>query len=155
MKGDRCLASQAASGREAIPAERRTRGIVDQLGEMVPAERDAFLNEHLRQQVIHILSLSESTRIDEDEVLHDLGLDSLMAVELRNVLAASLGKPWSPTLVLDYPTLRSLKDFLLGEMFGSSQASKQQSQQPEDLSESEAEKLLLQELGGGTLDVNR
>jgi len=155
MKGDRCLASQAASGCEAIPAERRTPGIVDQLGEMAPAERDAFLNEHLRQQVIHILSLSESTRIDEDEVLHDLGLDSLMAVELRNVLAASLGKPWSPTLVLDYPTLRSLKDFLLGEMFGSPQASKQQSQQPEDLSESEAEKLLLQELGGGTLDVNR
>jgi acyl carrier protein len=105
--------------------------------------------------VIRILSLPEDTRIDEDEALHDLGLDSLMAVELRNALTASLGRQWSPTLALDYPTVRRLNEFLLAEIFGSPLKSNGQSQQPEELSEAEAEELLLQELGGGTHDVDQ
>jgi acyl carrier protein len=122
---------------------------------MAPAERHAFLQEHLRQQAVHILSLPEGTRVDEDEALHDLGLDSLMAVELRNALVASLGKSWSPTLVLDYPTLRALTEYLLAEMFVSSKESKPPAQQLEELSEAEAEELLLQELGGGKNDSER
>ena len=151
--GDRSPASHVKSSR--IPAEQSARGIVSQLSELEPAERVAFLNEHLQQQVIRILSLPEGTRIDEDEALHDLGLDSLMAVELRNALAASLGQSWSPTLVLDYPTLRRLNEFLLAEMFGSPLENNRQPGQPEDLSESEAEELLLQELGGRAHDVDK
>jgi NADPH:quinone reductase-like Zn-dependent oxidoreductase/acyl carrier protein len=154
-KGNGCLANEDSSRSSATPPEPRAHGIVDKLSELAPAERDAFLSEHLRQQLVYILSLPEETRIDEDEALHDLGLDSLMAVELRNVLAASLRNQWSPTLVLDYPTLRRLTTFLLAEMFGSPHARNRQEQQPEDLSESEAEEVLVRELGGGTLDVDQ
>jgi acyl transferase domain-containing protein len=153
MSGDGSLPKQEAS--YGIPAGERAPGIASQLKEKGPSERVALLNEHLRQQVIRILSLPEGTRIDEDEALHDLGLDSLMAVELRNALAASLGQPWSPTLVLDYPTLRRLNEFLLAELFSSQLESKREPQQPEDLSEAEAEELLLQELGGRAHDVDQ
>ncbi|HEX4310702.1 MAG TPA: SDR family NAD(P)-dependent oxidoreductase [Acidobacteriaceae bacterium] len=151
-KGDSWPAVQAATA--TVPTL-TPGGIVDHLIELAPSSRYEFLSEHLRQQVIHILSLPEATRIDEDEALHDLGLDSLMAVELRNALVASLGQPWSPTLTLDYPTLRSLAEYLLSEMFGLEHAGEIHAKQPEDLSEAEAEELLLQELGGGKHDADR
>ncbi|HVT99352.1 MAG TPA: SDR family NAD(P)-dependent oxidoreductase, partial [Acidobacteriaceae bacterium] len=148
-KGERGSARHASSDSTAISAGQPARGIVERLSDMAPAERHAFLAEHLRQQVIHILSLPSTTRIDEDEALHDLGLDSLMAVELRNALATSLGQPWSPTMVLDYPTLRSLTGYLLSELFLSAEQSQAAAQPIENLSEAEAEELLLQELSGG------
>jgi acyl carrier protein len=121
----------------------------DLLQEPPPADRQAMLAEHLRQQALKILSLPAHTRIDEDEALHDLGLDSLMAVELRNALAESLKRPLSPTLVLDYPTLRTLTSFLLGEMFAASATSGADEKLPDNidaLSDEEAEALLLEEL---------
>ncbi|HEY1807679.1 MAG TPA: SDR family NAD(P)-dependent oxidoreductase, partial [Acidobacteriaceae bacterium] len=147
-KGDRSPAASEA------PTEKRARGFADSLRVSAPGERSALLQEHLRQQVIHILSLPESTRIDKDEALHDLGLDSLMAVELRNALVTSLEHRWSPTLTLDYPTLRSLTEHLLAEM-SVSEHNGAQLQRPEDMSEAEAEDLLLQELGRGTHDGRR
>jgi len=114
------------------------------------ADRRGMLGEHLRQQALKILSLPSQTRIDEDEALHDLGLDSLMAVELRNALVATLERPLSPTVVLDYPTLRTLTGFLLGTLFAGPAWSDADDKIPDDMyaiSDEEAEALLLQELG--------
>jgi hypothetical protein len=64
-------------------------------------------------------------------------------------LQVSLGRQLSPTLVLDYPTLRALRENLLTEMFGSEKAPDAASEwmhQIDDLTDSEAEALLLEEL---------
>jgi NADPH:quinone reductase-like Zn-dependent oxidoreductase/acyl carrier protein len=121
-------------------------------------ERREMLREHLRSQTVHILSLPVQTRINEDEALHDLGLDSLMAVELRNSLAASLDTQLPPTLVLDYPTLRTLTDFLLAEMFDGNAPLSTEKRVPseiEAISEDEAEALLLEELEGREYGARR
>ena len=113
-------------------------------------ERREMLREHLRSQTVHILSLPVQTRIDEDEALHDLGLDSLMAVELRNSLAASLDMQLPPTMVLDYPTLRTLTDFLQAEIFDDQLASSSEERalsEIQAITDEEAEALLLEELG--------
>ncbi len=112
--------------------------------------RKEMLREHLRSQAMHILSLPVETRIDGDETLHDLGLDSLMAVELRNSLMASLEMQLPPTIVLDYPTLRTLTDFLLAEIFEGKGVLCSQPRVPSEIqaiSEDEAEAQLLEELG--------
>ena len=136
---------------------------IEELEQATPAERRRLLLEHLRQQTAKILSLSPRTRIDEESALHDVGLDSLMAVELRNALQLSLNRQLSATLALDYPTLRALRDVLLTEMFGpekseitsvekaadkaaAQSAPRLFSSSIDDLSESEAESLLLLEL---------
>jgi NADPH:quinone reductase-like Zn-dependent oxidoreductase/acyl carrier protein len=121
-------------------------------------DREGMLMEHLRQQTLRILSLPTQTRIDENEALHDLGLDSLMAVELRNALMSSLERQLSPTLVLDYPTLRTLTDFLLAEVSAVEEAPPEGQSLSESigmLSEEEAEALLLEELGRRDLGARR
>jgi hypothetical protein len=60
------------------------------------------------------LGLSSGRPMPVDLPLQELGLDSLMALELRNVLAQALGRPLSATLLFDHPTIRGLGGYLLG-----------------------------------------
>jgi hypothetical protein len=46
-----------------------------------------------------------------------MGLDSLMAVELRNKLGKSVGKTLSATLLFEYPTLEALADQLSSDVY--------------------------------------
>ena len=79
-----------------------------------------------------------------------------MSVELRNVLAASLGHPLSATLLFDYPTVESLTHYLAKSVLNLELAWQNSSEEQgapgnkdfEELrvmSESEAELLLLAE----------
>ena len=79
-----------------------------------PAEsRHAMLLEHLAGLTARILGLDHGRHIDEQQPFHSMGLDSLMAVELRNVIVRDSGEPLSATLVFDYPTLAAVTGFLL------------------------------------------
>ncbi|WP_420878216.1 type I polyketide synthase, partial [Streptomyces sporangiiformans] len=53
-----------------------------------------------------------------DVAFRELGVDSLIAVELRNVLGAECGVSLPAAVVFDCPTPVALADFLYGEMFG-------------------------------------
>jgi hypothetical protein len=46
----------------------------------------------------------------------DLGMDSLMAVQLRNALSTALAlqSPLPSTLMFDYPTINAIANYLLG-----------------------------------------
>jgi NADPH:quinone reductase-like Zn-dependent oxidoreductase/acyl carrier protein len=81
------------------------------------AARGQVLTEHLQRELQQILSLAEPPAADSG--FFDLGMDSLMAVELRNRLQAQLGQayPVSNTLAFDYPTVRRLAQHL-GEKLG-------------------------------------
>lgn len=138
-----------SAGNVAAPKTDRKASFAAALLQAEPAERSVLLAEHLRQQTVQILSLAPDKAVDEDAALHDLGLDSLMAIELRNTLQISLDRQLSPTLVLDFPTLHALRETLLADMFGAEPAEDAPNawaKNVEELTDSEAEALLLAEL---------
>jgi len=90
--------------------------LVDALS-AAPAHLHArLISTHLREQAARILALPAGEVIDPRQPLNELGLDSLMAVELRNVLAAASGLPLSATLLFDYPTLQALTAYFVAQL---------------------------------------
>jgi myxalamid-type polyketide synthase MxaE and MxaD len=77
--------------------------------------RRALLEAHLQEQIGQVLRMAPS-RIDRETPLTKMGLDSLMALELRNRLEASLGLTLSATLIWGYPTIAALASHLATKM---------------------------------------
>lgn len=79
-----------------------------------PSQRKPLLLHHIQTNLARVLGLSAPEELDPQQGLADLGMDSLMAVELRNRLQSSLGCPVPTTVVFDYPTIAALVDYLAG-----------------------------------------
>ncbi|WP_275902333.1 type I polyketide synthase, partial [Myxococcus vastator] len=75
--------------------------------------RDA-LESAVRQQVAGVLGLDPKRPIPPGRGFADLGMDSLMAVELRERLQRVVGQPLSATLVFNYPNVQALTEYLVG-----------------------------------------
>jgi acyl transferase domain-containing protein/acyl carrier protein len=86
-----------------------------ELERCAPQQRVAKLENHLREQIAHVLRL-DAQQIERLTPLTNLGFDSLMALELRNRLELSLGIKLSATLVWAYPTLIAMTHYLLEQM---------------------------------------
>ncbi|MCG8671448.1 MAG: phosphopantetheine-binding protein, partial [Pseudomonadales bacterium] len=79
--------------------------------------------------------------INPNQPLQELGLDSLMAVELRNILCALIGKQLPATLMFKYPTVASLSTFLIDDMFAEEiQGDDREGDSPPDLSSKESQR---------------
>ncbi len=84
-----------------------------------PERRRPLLAAHVRELAARVLNLDAARMDDDARPLQELGLDSLMAVELRNLLAASLGAPALPaTLAFDYASVAALTGYLADEALG-------------------------------------
>jgi acyl carrier protein len=94
---------------------------IERLNEAPPAKRRSLLSDYVRDQAIKVLGLDAVQVVDYDQPLNDLGLDSLMAVELRSLLSAGLGLARSlpATLVFDYPTIAALTSYLAEQVLPS------------------------------------
>ncbi len=114
-----------ATEQRPVPA-RHSAGAVDlaaRLAGAAPERRAALLLDVVRDHAAHVLALSVG-QVGDRVPLGDLGLDSLMAVDLRNVLGAALGlsRPIPATLVFDYPTVEAIAGFLAAEVAGGIEA---------------------------------
>jgi acyl transferase domain-containing protein/SAM-dependent methyltransferase len=128
----------------------------------LPDEREQLMNDYVRTRVMEVLRLDADRRPGLQHRLMDLGLDSLMAVQLRNLLESGLGLERSlpATLMFDYPTIASISALLVNYTSGENPApvfSPSTQERPAEsfshraqeigaLSDDEAEALLLKRL---------
>lgn len=80
------------------------------------ARRGVLLNR-VRERVRSVLGLGADTPVDQERPLGELGMDSLLAVELRNALGSDARRRLPATLLFDHPTLAALTDHLLELLF--------------------------------------
>ncbi|WP_437915946.1 amino acid adenylation domain-containing protein [Sorangium sp. So ce302] len=86
------------------------------LAALSPEARAAEVDAMVRGEAARVLSLSSSSDLEAERPLQELGLDSLMALELRNALSARVGKALPATLLFDRPTVAALRRYLLDEV---------------------------------------
>jgi acyl carrier protein len=124
------------------------------------AYRKGILIAHLRYETSSILGFDLAREIELERGLFDLGMDSLMAVELKGRLERTLAVPLPSTLTFNYPTIEALVDFLLKDALGFDSAPAQEKTIPtsapakavsadhpsDDLSEDELSVLLMKKL---------
>jgi acyl transferase domain-containing protein/acyl carrier protein/NADP-dependent 3-hydroxy acid dehydrogenase YdfG len=109
--GSRMLASllqeSGAAKKEAQPALSR------EIAAVSKEKRLEAIVDVVRSDVARVLSLGRLGAVPADKPLRELGLDSLMAVELRNALGRRLGVSLPSTLTFDHPTPTAIAKFLL------------------------------------------
>ena len=92
------------------PGERR-----DALLAAQPAQRHRLLQSYLVEQVARVLGVSTS-RLDVQQPLSNLGLDSLMAVELKNRIAVDLGVNMPMVKFLQGPSVEQAAAQILDQL---------------------------------------
>jgi len=101
-------------GRGAPAGEAEAGALAERLSAGGPIERRALIEPVVREAIGRVLKLAPA-RIDARKPLGAMGLNSLMAMELRNRLEGVLARPLSATLAWNYPTLDALVNFLCGD----------------------------------------
>ncbi|MDP1794035.1 MAG: amino acid adenylation domain-containing protein, partial [Acidimicrobiales bacterium] len=88
-------------------------GLLAALEGAAPSHRRIVAVDHVTMQLVRVLGLSSNHSIDGDQDLAELGLDSLMAVELTNRLRSASGLALPASLAFDHPSVHRLADHLL------------------------------------------
>ena len=78
--------------------------------------RPALVLSHVREQAARVLGLESASSLDVHRGLRDLGLDSLMSLELRNRLQRSLAVALPATVAFDFPTVDALSAHLAAQL---------------------------------------
>lgn len=147
---------------ESKSAEEEEHSFLRQLKSTPPDEAEEVAANFIRAHVARILRLDPS-QVEDHHRLMDIGVDSLMAVELRNRLNKDIGldQGLPATLIFDYPTVQAVARFVVQSVLNAGEPEKvnttqtqkveiidmsAKQQEIESLSDDEAEARLLKKL---------
>ena len=106
--------------------------LLQQLKKASREQRLSILMGYLQVEVGKVLGLPKNQLPGLQQGFFDLGMDSLMTVELRNRLETSLEVSIPSTVIFEYPTIANLAEYLVGEVFGAGGTEEQRSRGAEE-----------------------
>ena len=94
--------------------------LLRQLAEAPASDRRELLVRLIRTELARSLRVSDPESLERRRRLIEFGIDSLMAVELRNRLAGALklSTPLPATLIFDHPSIEALAEYLERDVLG-------------------------------------
>ena len=144
------------SGRSAARTEPRPTApaLVARLEGAPSKSRARIVETYVRDVVRQVLGVATSHTLELSQGLRAMGMDSLMAVELRNHLQAGVGRPLPSTIAFEHSTVGALAKYLGGLLDVAPGANDSTVAESDDdgaatlleLSDEDAEALLAQEL---------
>ncbi|MEM7181271.1 MAG: SDR family NAD(P)-dependent oxidoreductase [Spirochaetota bacterium] len=96
------------------PAENKA--LVQLLASLPPGEAQESLLQHLREVTARVLGHQNAEEVKSTTGFFQMGMDSVLALELVNLLGKDLGKKLPRTLLFEQPNPQALSQFLLQEI---------------------------------------
>jgi acyl transferase domain-containing protein/acyl carrier protein len=104
-----------APGLDAAAPVKRERSVVAELAALPERARDGAARAHVRRLVAGQLGHDDPEAVPDDTGFFELGVDSIMAVDLVSRLADAFGVALVPADVFDHPTVAELAAFVLAQ----------------------------------------
>ena len=114
ITGEQTIAEPTRPNAETKTTANDEPTFLQELQRIPPDEVEEAVEDFVRSHVARILRL-DASQVENDHRLMDIGVDSLMAVELRNRLNKGLGLEGNlpATLIFDYPTVQAIAQYLV------------------------------------------
>ena len=90
--------------------------ILQQIEKALPEEKHTILLNFICETARQVIGIDTSDELDIDKPLMAFGLDSLMAVEIRNRLSKGLDTSLPVSLLFNYPTVNEILSYLEQEV---------------------------------------
>jgi acyl transferase domain-containing protein/acyl carrier protein len=108
------LLNEVASPEENASAQQHT--ILQELEAVPDYDRQPMLTAYIQQEVAKIMGLRSPHLPDPQQGFFDMGMDSLMVLELKNLLDTHLGTSLPATLTFEFATIQDLVEHLLNDI---------------------------------------
>ncbi|NEO38499.1 MAG: SDR family NAD(P)-dependent oxidoreductase [Moorea sp. SIOASIH] len=136
LKGPRPLLELIATVTEEVEAKTDIApSLRQQLEAVTETQRRKVLQQALQEEVAQVLGLPITNKPDPEVGFFEMGMDSLMAVELQERLSKLLGVNLSSTLTFDFPNIEKLTDYITSEVWQLSSGDAADTQSPQKRSE--------------------
>ncbi|WP_437581912.1 phosphopantetheine-binding protein [Sorangium sp. So ce887] len=112
----RGLARPRAARRSGSAGTARAALASERIAGLSEAEREGAVADVVRGEIAAVLGYRTPSALDMNRPLREIGLDSLMALELRRRLAAASERKLPTTLLFNHPTPAALVRVLLAEI---------------------------------------
>ena len=116
VKGDKSLFQQLGNTENEVQSAPILSTTRRRLAEIVPGERQNYLFDYISQQIGIILGIKQMP--DSEQGFAEMGIDSLLSIELRNRLEKGLEVTLPASLIFDFPNIQRLVTYLMEQVLG-------------------------------------